>query len=482
MTAVLVHNSGLQQQQQRQRGSGHEGSPCTSGALLSPKPSPALSTSSTAYAPIPAFVTHSAGLLLYAADIVLRAGQLCNVTPVVAATVDEVAGTATLQLQADKVRRGIAAHFIPTLAVKPGACAGTLHFFQVLQSCANWLNADCRLSAQWHRSPPLSERRSHCPPLHPHPTPVQCLDLKPLTEVWLSVPEISRWSMHPFSVADCSGSRLTLHVKRYGAFTKVGLLLWKAGCWWLQGTAPALEPCHAFATASQFGGTAWHLLKPPDLVTASAAVIANTLSGQTHLAVLPHITSPLPQSLLEGLRDRSITAVRVVGPHGACDATLGCQLSPADSWLRYKSLLLIGGGVGVSCRLGRRLGMWAGKNTTMAGATRLLDAALRCPDCSSHDTQQTACAAACHISPFLPLATSPLPPAGERPAVHAAQHRSAARGGAALRAAPPRALRVGRPQRARVPHAGRPAAAGSHRPRRLAGPLPPRHRQQCARH
>lgn len=40
--------------------------------------------------------------------------------------------------------------------------------------------------------------------------------------------------------------------------------------------------------------------------------------------------------------------MRVVGPHGACDATLGCQLSPPDSWLRYDSLLLIGGGVGVS--------------------------------------------------------------------------------------------------------------------------------------
>lgn len=36
------------------------------------------------------------------------------------------------------------------------------------------------------------------------------------------MPEISRWRMHPFSVADCSGSLLTLHVKRYGAFTKVG--------------------------------------------------------------------------------------------------------------------------------------------------------------------------------------------------------------------------------------------------------------------
>lgn len=64
-----------------------------------------------------------------------------------------------------------------------------------------------------------------------------------------------------------------------------------------------------------------------------------------HLAG-PHTT--LLQSLLEGLRQRSITAVRVVGPHGACDATIGCQLSPPDSWLRYDSLLLIGGGVGVS--------------------------------------------------------------------------------------------------------------------------------------
>ena len=57
---------------------------------------------------------------------------------------------------------------------------------------------------------------------------------------------------------------------------------------------------------------------------------------------------PLLQSLLEGLRQHSIAAVRVAGPHGAGEATLGCQLSPPDSWLRYESLLLIGGGVGVS--------------------------------------------------------------------------------------------------------------------------------------
>lgn len=80
----------------------------------------------TADASHPAFIIHFAGLLLYAADLVLRAGQLCNVTPVVAATVDEVAGTATLQLQADKVRWGTAAQFMQTLAVEPGVGADTV--------------------------------------------------------------------------------------------------------------------------------------------------------------------------------------------------------------------------------------------------------------------------------------------------------------------------------------------------------------------
>lgn len=63
-------------------------------------------------------------------------------------------------------------------------------------------------------------------PTHATPPPLytQSLDLKPLTEVWLSVPQISRWRMHPFSVADCRNSKLTLHVKRYGAFTTVSWL------------------------------------------------------------------------------------------------------------------------------------------------------------------------------------------------------------------------------------------------------------------
>lgn len=143
------------------------------------------------------------------------------------------------------------------------------------------------------------------------------------------MPEISRWHMHPFSVADCSGSRLTLHVKRYGAFTKVGLLLWKAGCWWLQGMAASIVCCN------------WQ-----QQVYMNAQRLTHAAAATQH---------PPPKSLLEGLRDRSITAVRVVGPHGACDATLGCQLSPPDSWLRYNSLLLIGGGVGVSRKLGRWL-------------------------------------------------------------------------------------------------------------------------------
>lgn len=45
-----------------------------------------------------------AGLILYAADLVLRAGQMANVTTVTAAAVDEQSGVATLVLRADEVR------------------------------------------------------------------------------------------------------------------------------------------------------------------------------------------------------------------------------------------------------------------------------------------------------------------------------------------------------------------------------------------
>ncbi len=44
------------------------------------------------------------GLLLYAADLALRAGQLGNATTVTAATVEEHAAVATIQMKADKVR------------------------------------------------------------------------------------------------------------------------------------------------------------------------------------------------------------------------------------------------------------------------------------------------------------------------------------------------------------------------------------------
>lgn len=49
---------------------------------------------------------HCAGLLLYAADLVLRAGQLANVTAVAAAKVDERSDIVTLQLKADAVSEG----------------------------------------------------------------------------------------------------------------------------------------------------------------------------------------------------------------------------------------------------------------------------------------------------------------------------------------------------------------------------------------
>lgn len=57
----------------------------------------------------PAFLTFcsrtpvGSGLILYAADLALRAGQMSNITTVTAATVDEDAGMATITLSADKV-------------------------------------------------------------------------------------------------------------------------------------------------------------------------------------------------------------------------------------------------------------------------------------------------------------------------------------------------------------------------------------------
>lgn len=44
-----------------------------------------------------------AGLLLYAADLALRSGQLMNTTLVTGASVDDQSGVATLQLKTSKV-------------------------------------------------------------------------------------------------------------------------------------------------------------------------------------------------------------------------------------------------------------------------------------------------------------------------------------------------------------------------------------------
>lgn len=145
------------------------------------------------------------GLLLYGADLVLRSGQLANVTPVVAAVVDDAAGIATLQFESDTA-----------------------------------------------------------------------LTHKPLSEVWLLAPQVSRWQWHPFTVASGGGPHLTLHTKRYGRFTR---------------------------------------------------------------------------SLLDGLRRRTVTSVRLTGPHGASSCSAGCQLSPPDSYSKYDSMVMIGGGVGVTALL-----------------------------------------------------------------------------------------------------------------------------------
>lgn len=57
------------------------------------------------------------GLLLYAADLALRAGQLANTTTVTAANVEEHAAVATIQMKADKVRAAgrLGCEHVPTL-------------------------------------------------------------------------------------------------------------------------------------------------------------------------------------------------------------------------------------------------------------------------------------------------------------------------------------------------------------------------------
>lgn len=86
------------------------------------------------------------------------------------------------------------------------------------------------------------------------------------------------------------------------------------------------------------------------MLCASATAPNDARPGQRH----PFSSEPtlpvqtLLQSVLEGLKHCTISGVRVIGPHGAGEMTVGCQLSPPDSFRRYDTVVMIGGGVGVS--------------------------------------------------------------------------------------------------------------------------------------
>jgi hypothetical protein len=122
------------------------------------------------------------------------------------------------------------------------------------------------------------------------------------------VPSISRFQWHPFTVAGGSADGvLTLHVKRYGPFTK---------------------------------------------------------------------------ELLNGLRRRRPTTVRVAGPIG-CETTADCQLLPSASWERQEVLVLFGGGVGVSqgrCRY-RRAVIASASESSSLGSTGCVSIAASCHPC-----------------------------------------------------------------------------------------------------
>lgn len=176
-----------------------------------------------------------AGLLLYAADLVLRAGQLANVTTVAAASVDDRSNTVTLQLKADKVRglrrnfcfcdstdftprdaregRGLAPGCLGALSrVRAGVCCYAADLPR--SSCTNLLSLERRvlLPACILPNPPGESQTTSNPQALGHCAP---------SEVWVQLPEVSRWQWHPFTVAGGGSSLLTLHIKRYGAFTQV---------------------------------------------------------------------------------------------------------------------------------------------------------------------------------------------------------------------------------------------------------------------
>lgn len=71
-----------------------------------------------------------------------------------------------------------------------------------------------------HRPP--HHTTPHTFPYLPTPPPVpQALTLLPLQETWVLLPAISRWQWHPVTVASGGGGLMTLHIKRYGLYTKV---------------------------------------------------------------------------------------------------------------------------------------------------------------------------------------------------------------------------------------------------------------------
>lgn len=184
--------------------------------------------------------------------------------------------------------------------------------------------------------------------------------LRPLQEVWLLVPSISRFQWHPFTVAGGGQDGvLTLHVKRYGAFTKVGL--WggpgRAGC----DVGCARLASHAWCTCLP-AAPPW-----PSPCKLSAALSSSRAAQQ---GLYPSPSTFDKQELLNGLRRRRPTTVRVAGPIG-CETTTDCQLLPSPHWAHYEVLVLFGGGVGVSAWTGVPWGRWAAVAAATAGRALL---------------------------------------------------------------------------------------------------------------
>ncbi len=240
---------------------------------------------------------------------------MTNLTTVAAATVDDSSGIATVVVTADQVGGLAEQNQRPVWGTSAWPSAAPL--LSPPRSCHHY-----------PAIPPALPIIGCLLPAHLS-TPLQAVRHRPLSEVWLSVPSMSRWQWHPFSVASGGGSSLKLHVKAYGRYTQVGC----------KGPFRHSDnPRASTRGAAEGRGHLRRRLRQGSFNTCATA------------PRLMHAAPDPLQRLLDALRHRQPLAVRLSGPMGN-EMSGSCLLAPPPAWQRYETCIMFGGGVGVTALL-----------------------------------------------------------------------------------------------------------------------------------